>query len=222
MDLDKYLIAEEGIISNFLKKRAEKKEKKRNDKLYKKYLETVVIPKIPPKAIGLEKKYMLKDLNLLLNKVKAINNDFNRKFGEYIGDYKSSSNTNYNVIYVIDDYIPEIIKDIEKIGSKLSYEDYTLLTNSTDIIILRIYMDDWTPPDDDIFGKIIDFCDDYEAKLKALPFKYITKIFGDYQENSYDYEIETQNSSEEFKKVIDDIMSELPFESWKSNPSNLK
>lgn len=64
MDLDKYLIAEEGILSNFLKKR----EKKRNDKLYKKYLETVVIPKIPPKAIDLEKNLCLKTLIYYLPK----------------------------------------------------------------------------------------------------------------------------------------------------------
>ena len=83
-------------------------------------------------------------------------------------------------------------------------------------------MRDWTLPYEAIFGEIIDFCDNWEDKLKTLSFKYITKIFGGYQEDYYNYEIETQNSSEKFKKVIDDIMSELPFESWKSNPSNLK
>ena len=93
-DLDKYLIAEEGIIGNFLKKRAEKKreereknERRSDDNLYRRYIETLIIPKIPPKAIELEKKYVLKDLKLLFTKVKAINSDFNKKFGEYIGDY---------------------------------------------------------------------------------------------------------------------------------------
>ena len=234
MELEKYLIAEEGIISNFLKKRAEKKrkehernerenERESDDKLYKKYIETVVIPKIPPKAIDFEKKYMLKDLNLLLTRVKSINNDFNRKFGEYVGDYDAPRDINPDVIYVFDDYIPDLIKGISKIGNNLSYEDYTLLTESTDIIALKIDMRDWTLPYEAIFGEIIDFCDNWEDKLKALQFKYITKIFGGYQEDGdyYNYEIETQNSSEKFKKIIDDIMSERSFETWKSNP-NLK
>ena len=213
MELEKYLIAEEGIIGNFLKKRAEKKEKKRNDKLYKKYLEAVVIPKIPPKAIELEKKYMLKDLNVLLSKVKAINNDFNRKFGDYVAKLDG--------IYVFYDELTELVKAVTKIGSKLSYEDYILLANSTNIMVLRIDMDNWSPYDNDIFEEIVDFCDAQEAKLKALPFKYITKISGGMEEAWYDFEIETQNSSEEFKKVISGIESELSFETWKSNPANL-
>lgn len=154
---------------------------------------------------------MFKDLNLLLTKVKAINNDFNRHFGDYVAKLDG--------IYVFYDELTELVKDVNKIGSKLSYEDYILLANSTNIMVLRIDMDNWAPYDPDVAEAIEDFCDAQEAKLKALPFKYITKVSGGMDGPWYDFEIETQNSSEEFKKVISGIMSELPFETWKSNPN---